>query len=144
MTPEEFQQQYPACVAIPVQWGEQDGFGHVNNAVFIRWFESARIQFIQLIDVPLTTKGVGPILAAVNCNFKFQVKYPDTILSGARVTKIGNSSLAIQHAIYSSAQSQIVANGDSTVVIFDYQNQKSSKIEGDIRSRIERFLPKST
>jgi len=128
MNEAEFRARYPAITEIPVQWGEQDGFGHVNNAVFIRWFESARIQLMNLIQVPLTIHGVGPILAAVKCDFLHQVKYPDTILSAARVTRIGRSSLAIQHAIFSTARGEVVANGDSTVVMFDYQAQKSSPL----------------
>ena len=44
MNEQEFIEHYPATVDIPVQWGEQDGFGHINNAVFIRWLEASRIQ----------------------------------------------------------------------------------------------------
>lgn len=139
MTEEEFRNTYPATVSVPVHWGEQDGFGHVNNVVFIRWFESARIEHMNLIGVRLTTEGVGPILAAVNCNFRLQVRYPDTILSGARITRIGRSSMSIEHAVYSTAQSAVVADGDSTVVMFDYQNQASSPITAEIRAVIERL-----
>lgn len=137
----EFRQLYPACVDIPVQWGEQDGFGHVNNAVFIRWLEAARIRYMTLLDVELTTQGVGPILAAVCCNFRLQVRYPDTIVSGARITKIGRSSLTIEHAVWSSAQSAVAADGDSTVVMFDYGQQKSSTIGDEVRSKIEELQP---
>ena len=137
-TESEFRATYPAIVSIPVHWGEQDGFGHVNNAVFIRWFESARIEHMNLIEVELTTEGVGPILAAVSCDFRLQVKYPDTVLSGARIVRIGNSSLKIEHAIFSTAQSAVVAEGDSTVVMFDYEKQKSSPICDEKLALIER------
>ena len=141
MTEEEFRAIYPAIVAIPVQWGEQDGFGHVNNAVFIRWFESARIEYMNLINVALTTDGIGPILAAVSCNFRLQVKYPDTVLSGARIIRIGRSSVGIEHAMFSNAQGDVAADGDSTVVMFDYENQNSSPLSDEVKAAIAKAQP---
>ena len=138
---EEFCNRFPARVDIPVQWGEQDGFGHVNNAVFIRWLEASRIRLINLLDVELKTQGVGPILASVSCNFRRQVKFPDTITSGARVTKIGRSSLQVEHGVWSETQRAMVAEGDSTVVLFNYELQKSSRIPDELRQKIAFLHP---
>lgn len=134
---------FNATVTIPVQWGEQDGFGHINNMHFIRWFESARIKYLQQCGVELTTEGVGPILAAVSCNYRLQVKYPDTIVVGARVIRIGRSSLGIEHQLWSERHGAVAADGDSTVVMFDYSNQCSSPIDDTLRRRIEKIEGKS-
>lgn len=139
MTEIEFRSKFPAQVEIPVHWGEQDGFGHVNNAVFIRWLEAARIRFMTLIGVELTRDGTGPILAAVSCNFRQQVKFPDTVVSGARVIKTGRSSLQIEHGIWSLAGGVLVADGESTVVMFDYRNQQSSPIPANLREKIAKI-----
>ncbi len=139
MSEEELRLRYPAVVEIPVQWGEQDGFGHVNNAVFVRWFESSRIEYLRLLGISLNTGGVGPILAAVTCNFRCQVTYPDSILIGARVSQIGNSSVGMHHAAWSRQQGKIVADGDSTVVMFDYELQKSSPLDLATRQAITRL-----
>ena len=58
---------YSAIISIPIQWGDQDAFGHVNNTVPIRWFESSRIAFLDACGLGemMTGEGVGPILAAV-------------------------------------------------------------------------------
>ena len=141
MNHEEFCDRFPARVDIPVQWGEQDGFGHINNAVFIRWLEASRIRLINLLDVELKTQGVGPILASVSCNFRLQVKFPDTITSAARVTKMGRSSLQVEHAVWSQAQGAVVAEGDSTVVLFNYEHQESSRIPDDLRQKIAAMHP---
>lgn len=135
--------EFPATVAIPVQWGEQDGFGHINNMHFIRWFESARIKYLEQCGARLTTDGVGPILAAVSCNYRLQVKYPDTITVGARVTRIGRSSIGIEHQLWSETHGAVAAEGDSTVVMFDYENQCSSPISDEIKQRIEQLEGKS-
>ena len=128
---------FPVTVEQPVQWGEQDGFGHINNMYFIRWFESARIAYLAKCGVELTTDGVGPILAAVKCNFRRQVKYPATVIVGSRITRIGRSSMSMEHAMWNKATGELVADGDSTVVMFDYQNQKSAEVSVNTRQRIE-------
>lgn len=135
--PEKLLSDFPVTISQPVQWGEQDGFGHVNNMHFIRWFESSRIAYLLKSEIELTSKGVGPILASVSCNFRKQVKYPDTVIVGARVTRIGRSSVAIEHQVWSQHHQAIAAEGDSTVVLFDYQNQCSFEIPADVRNRIE-------
>jgi acyl-CoA thioester hydrolase len=137
--PERPLPEFPATVTLPVQWGEQDGFGHINNMHFIRWFESARIAYMSQCGVQLTTQGVGPILAAVNCNYRLQVKYPDTIVVGARVTRLGRSSIQIEHQLWSVSHQAVAADGDSTVVMFDYENQASSPLTDELRETIRKL-----
>src|SRR4029078_12793433 len=92
----------PLVIDLPIQWGDQDAFGHVNNTVYFRWFESARIKYLERIDLSEQTAGtLGPILAAVSCNYRRQVKYPDHVVIGARITRIGRSSLAMAYSVWS-------------------------------------------
>jgi acyl-CoA thioester hydrolase len=128
---------FPVTIVQPVQWGEQDGFGHINNIHFIRWFESARIAYLGKCGVELTMEEVGPILAAVSCNYRRQVKFPDTVTVGARVVRIGRSSMTIEHQLWSEQLQAVAAEGDSTVVLFDYQNQQSIEIPPELRTKIE-------
>jgi len=134
---------FPVTISQPVQWGEQDGFGHVNNMHFIRWFESARIAYLIKCEVELTNHGIGPILAAVKCNYLKQVNYPDNVIVGARVTRIGRSSMTIEHQLWSEQLQAVAAEGDSTVVMFDYETQTSFEISPELRSRIEAIENKS-
>jgi len=136
---------YPVIIALPVQWGDQDAFGHVNNVVYFRWCESARIEYgnrIGLTDL-LATQQIGPILANISCNYRRQLKYPDTVQVGARITRIGRSSLTMEHAIFSEVQQALVADGTSTIVTFDYAANKSISVPDVIRSAIEHREGKS-
>ena len=137
MSQKEIAKGFPAYVSQPVQWGEQDGFGHINNMHFIRWFETARIALLEKCGFEITARGVGPILAAVSCNYRQQVKYPDTIITAAKITKVGRSSMQIEHALWSVNKGEVAADGDSTVVLFDYDAQKSFPISDELRKRIE-------
>ena len=129
--------EFPVTIMQPVQWGEQDGLGHVNNMHFIRWFESARIVYLRKCGIQLTVEGIGPILAAVSCNFRRQVKYPDTVTVGTRVIGIGRSSMKLEHQLWSEQLQAVAAEGDSTVVLFNYQSQESFPIPPELRAKIE-------
>ena len=127
---------FPVTFSIPVQWGEQDGFGHVNNVVYLRWCETARIYYLERIGLTRERhNGVGPILAHLDCNFRKPVTFPDTVHIGARVTKLGNSSFQMEHAIFSD-ELGLVAEADSTLVVYDYSTGKTSPIPAEVRAAI--------
>jgi acyl-CoA thioester hydrolase len=130
---------YPVVVTLPLQWGDQDAFGHVNNTLPIRWFETARVAYLEQSGMSqmMQTGGIGPILASVTCNYRRQLHYPDRISIGARIAKIGRSSMIMEHAVYSEKLGAIAADGTSTVVIFDYEANRTTRIPADIRKAFE-------
>jgi acyl-CoA thioester hydrolase len=132
---------FPVAILLPVQWGDQDAFGHVNNTVYFRWCESARIEYLDKLGLSelMRSEGIGPILAAMACNYRSPVTYPDQVQIGARITRLGRSSLTMEHRICSEAQGQVVADATSTIVVFDYNRQASHPIPDDIRQIIERL-----
>ena len=136
---------YNLVVRWPVQWGDQDAFQHVNNIIYIRWFETARIEYGVRVGLAalMEREQIGPILASITCQFRRPVTYPDTVQIGARVTRLGRSSFSMEHRIYSEAAGAIVAEGDSTIVVFDYRTQKSHAIPDAIRQAIETLEKKS-
>ena len=82
---------WPVSVEFPVHWGDMDSFGHVNNAVYLTWFESARIAYFREIRQEIATPdGVGPILAHMEIDYHLPVEYPDTVRCEATVTSLGN------------------------------------------------------
>jgi acyl-CoA thioester hydrolase len=129
---------FPVVITIPVQWGDQDAFGHVNNTIYLRWFESARIAYLERIGVLdlHEAENVGPILASIACDYRRPVTYPDTVLVGARVTRIGRSSFSMEHACASQALQGIAAEGKSTLVLFDYHKEKSHQLPEKLRRAI--------
>lgn len=140
---------YPVLVAIPVQWGDQDAFGHVNNIVFFRWIESSRIAYCSQVGlygqggegstaVPpatLPTKA-DLILAAASCDYRRPVVFPDTVMVGARTSRVGNSSITMEHAVFSMSQQQLAAEGKATVVYYDYAAGRSRPLPDRIRKAI--------
>ncbi len=131
--------EFPVVVIQPVQWGEQDALGHVNHVTYFRWYESARIAYflkIGLMDMHKHER-IGPILASVTNDYRRQINYPDTVHIGVRITRIGRSSLGMEHKIYSQNDRALAAEGTSTLVVFDYQTNTSHAVPARIRHAIE-------
>jgi acyl-CoA thioester hydrolase len=129
---------FPIVVSIPVQWGEQDMFGHVNNVYYLRWCESARIEYLNRIAIFDWIKrgNTGPIMANVSCNFRKPVVHPDTVHIGAKVTKIGRTSFTMEHVLVSDRLG-VVADSTSVLVMYDYSAGKPHPLPEEIRAAIE-------
>jgi acyl-CoA thioester hydrolase len=124
-----------------VQWGEQDAFGHVNNVVPLRWFESARIAYIEQSGLSgmMGDDELGPIVASITCHYRRQINYPDTLHIGAKISRIGRSSFAMEHAVYSTASGAIAVDGETVVVIFNYATQRPVRVPDAIREAMARM-----
>jgi len=132
---------FPVVVTLPLLWGDMDALGHVNNTVYLRWCETARVDYLMRVGLwqMLSAERVGPIMASVSCDYEQPLNYPDTVHVGARVTRIGNSSFRMEHRIVSHALGVVAATGDSTLVVLDYNQKKPVPVPAHIRKAIERL-----
>src|SRR3569623_1335479 len=114
---------HPMSLRVVVQWGDQDMFGHVNNTVYFRWMESARIEYFYRAALGefMSNTGIGPILASIKSDYKRQVKFTDTLLVSCSDPAIGRTSIKMTHFIYSEAHQAVAAVGESTIVMFNYE-----------------------
>lgn len=129
---------YPVFNEIPIAWGDMDAFQHVNNVVYFRHFESARISYferIKFIEV-MNKTGIGPILASTQCRYKIPLTYPDKITVGAKVDTIEKDRFIMKYAVFSHKHNNLAASGEGVLVTFDYQNNKKALIPDEIRKRI--------
>jgi acyl-CoA thioester hydrolase len=129
----------PTQMAIPVAWGEMDAFGHVNNVVYFRWFETGRMSLFAELGVSLRDidEGCGPILAETNCSFRKPVTFPDTVTVHTSISRIGTKSFGMRYRIESEALGETVAEGEGTLVWYDYAKGQTSPIPDDLRARLE-------
>src|SRR4051812_1913080 len=81
---------FPVVVVQDVAWGDMDAYQHVNNVVYFRYFENARLEYLRRLgwsDLKEAT-GLGPILAATQARFRRALTYPDAIAVGARAERV--------------------------------------------------------
>lgn len=131
---------FPVRVKIPVAWGEMDAYGHVNNIYYLRYFESARIQYFQEIglhDLKSQT-GIGPILAQTTCRYLKPLKFPDQITVGAKVKSMSKSSFVMEHVIISEKMG-ISATGEGVIVMYDYNQSAKAELPGMVKEAIDKL-----
>jgi acyl-CoA thioester hydrolase len=132
--------RFPVEVPIRVQWGDMDALGHVNNARYFTWFESARIALFERLRLDSTgTPEVGPILARTSCDFLAPVTYPAELVAGTRISRLGNTSFGMEYALrrVSPEPERTVARGEGVIVLIDYRSGATLPIPDDLRAALE-------
>jgi len=130
--------EFPIVVEVPVAWGDMDAFRHVNNVVYLRWFETARIALFEAVGWrhTLEASGVGPILARTSCVFRAPVTFPDTIWVGARIEDLGVDRFTMIYRVVSKGLDRIAAEGDGRIVSFDYAKGRKAPLPEAIRAAL--------
>jgi len=121
-----------------VHWGEMDAYGHVNNTVFFRYFETARIAFLERCGLLETydEHRVGAILHSTDCRFRLPLLYPDTVLIGARTLEVGEDRFTMGYRIVSQQQNGIAADGTGVIVCYDYANDRKVALPAAVREGV--------
>ena len=127
----------PVRISIPVAWGEQDLFGHLNNVVYFRYFENVRMYFLERIGVLRShrEKGLGVILASTTCDFERPVTWPARLTVATGCSRIGKTSFTMRYEV-SDEHGQVVATGTSVQVMYDYNIGSKVPVPDDIRAAI--------
>lgn len=117
-----------------VAWGDMDAFGHVNNVVYYEYAQSARIHYLQQVD--MFNEKSYTVLASSSCQYLRPVQFPDTVLIGIRAKKIGNTSLTHEYVYFSEKQQQVVATMETVIVFFDEKGEQKQPISDEQRQRL--------
>ena len=132
-------ESFPVIIEIPVQWGEMDAYGHVNNTVLFRYFESARISYLERCGFieSYESNKIGAILHSTDCRFRRALHHPDSVLVGARVIQIDEDRFTMAYVVVSRKWNEIVAEGTGIIVSFNYESRSKAPLPRMVRDRIE-------
>ncbi len=135
---EEFLTEFPVVIELPVVWGEMDAFQHVNNVVYFRYMETARIAYFRAMNYMkiMEETGMGPILASTQCRYRYPLTYPDTVSVGARATDLEADRFRMVYRIVSHRHRRIAAEGDAVIVSYDYRNHTKAPLPEAVRRYI--------
>lgn len=122
---------YPVITEIPVAWGgEMDALNHVNNVVYFRYLETARIEYfreIALMD-EIQNTGIGPVLGETSCRYKLPVTYPDTLYVGSRVSELKDDRFTMEYEIVSKKLGAVTSSGTAKVVMFNFKTNLKANL----------------
>ncbi len=138
---QELLKSFPVVVEIPVIWGDMDSFQHLNNVIYFRYFESARIQYFEAVGLMDIVKqlGVGPILGSTSCRYRTPLTYPDTVYVGAKITEMHEKRFTMEYLIVSEQHPETVAEGSGVVICYNYQKNQSTQIPEVVHHAIEKL-----
>ena len=126
---------------IPIRWGDMDAMGHVNNTVYFRYMEQARIGwFDALVPEAEAWKTTGLVIANASCNFKRPINYPGTVEVKVYVGVPGGSSVPTYYELRVDQEPAIYADGEATVVFIDMRSQKPIRIPDEIRDLLKEAI----
>ena len=121
---------------IAIRWGDMDAMGHVNNTVYFRFMEQARISwFDALVPDGEAWKSTGIVVANASCNFKRAMNYPGTVEVKVYTEPPGGSSVATYYEML--IDGELYADGAATVVFVDPEKQKPMRIPERVRSLMQ-------
>lgn len=110
---------------LPVQWGNMDAAQHVNNTVYLRWIESARIEmFKKMHGGEFEFKKIVPILAWQDCKYIFPVTYPDTVVISLEILELMEDRVLCEGKIYSKKHDRLAAISKTLLMAYDMEELK--------------------
>lgn len=126
--------EYPIVHEQNVAWGDMDAFGHVNNVMYYRYIESARINYFDALNI--FEQKVLTVVASNQCKYLRPVFYPDQLKIAVRVDELRNSAMRMTYQLFSTAQNALVATAEAVIVCVDQENMQKAAIPEDIREKI--------
>lgn len=111
---------------IPLRWGDLDAMNHLNNTLYFRLMEEARISWFLANDMMAKPRGDGPILASASCDFLKPMTYPCNAVVTQTVVRVGRSSMDLDLTIEDDADPPVpYATGRNVLVWMNYSSGKS-------------------
>jgi len=138
---------YNFVIFIPVQFGNVDGMGHLNNVSYFTFLETARIEyFIHVMEIKEQSPALQDmpfILAAQSINYRLPAFYREMLMVGLRTSWVRRSSFGFDFQMVDVASKRLVAEGNGTHVTFDYRANRTIPVPDEWVARFEAYEGRS-
>jgi acyl-CoA thioester hydrolase len=141
-TPEKPQPEgragYKAFRTIATRWMDNDPYGHVNNVVYYSWFDSAvNAHLIEQGALDIHHGGTIGLVVETQCNYFAPVEFPQSVETGIRVARIGQSSVRYEVGIFLQGGELTVAKGHFVHVYVDRASRRPAPLPARLKSVLE-------
>jgi|TARA_B100000315_G_scaffold252755_2_gene290210 acyl-CoA thioester hydrolase len=142
---EDLLKGFPVVVEQPLNWGDMDMHGHINNVWLFRYIENARIAYYEAIGKHQHEQASGTsfVLAATSCTFKSALVYPDVAVVGARIEEILTDRAVMGYRVVSREHHRVAAEARATLVSYDYAKGEKVVFPEVLTQRIHALEGKS-
>ena len=122
---------------MPIRWGDMDAYGHVNNTVYFRYMEQARVEWLEEMQIEVRPGGLGPVIINASCTFLVPMNYPGLVEVKTFAGQPGRSSVQTYVEMRIVGESVLYAEGAAKVVWMDTQTGKSASIPEHVRAVLD-------
>jgi len=120
---------------ITTRWMDNDAYGHVNNVVYYSWFDTVVNEFLVAHGVlDIEHSRVIGLVIETQCNYFASVAFPEKVVAGLRVAKLGNSSVRYEVGIFREDEESASAQGHFVHVYVDRESRRPSAIPENMRT----------
>ena len=141
MTARPTRDQYAVMRPIPTRWADNDVYGHVNNAAYYGFFDTAVNAWLieqGLLDTA-ASDAIG-LVVETGCRYHTSLSFPETIEAALRVARLGTSSVRYELALFSQGAAEAAADGHFVHVYVDRETRRPTPIPADIRTALEGLI----
>jgi acyl-CoA thioester hydrolase len=117
-----------------VRFRDLDAMGHVNNAVFLTYIESARVAFLQQLGAAATPQDMSIIVARIEIDFRAPVGFGEEVEIAVRASRFGGKSFDLDYEL--RVGGAVVAEAKSVLVAYDYGKGEAIEIPDDWREKL--------
>jgi len=116
-------------------WGDMDGLRHINNAKYLTYMETARLDLYSQIghDLAIWNQETSSILASMEVNYLGQAVHPSEFEIGQRITKIGTKSYDILTAIFKKSKEIPILQANFILVSMNYNTGKTIPVPDEFK-----------
>ncbi len=137
MNPDQASGVLLSTLRFAIRWGDMDAMAHVNNTLYLRYFEESRVSWSQSRGMRLPAEGTGMILAKVSVTFRKPVSYPANVVVNLYAGRVGGASFTLQQTLTVEGETEPSATGDCVIVWYDYVKNKAVPVPEKLRAMLD-------
>ena len=117
-----------------VRFRDLDVMGHVNNAVFLTYIESARVAYLQDLGAAATLQDMSIIVARIEIDFRAPVGFGEEVEISVHASRFGGKSFDLEYVL--SVGGTVVAEAKSVLVSYDYDKGEAVELPDEWREKL--------
>jgi len=137
----ETRENFAHFLEIPTRWGDNDQYGHVNNAKYHTYFEMLSMHYLEVVSgLDCGSGAVKPYTVENLCRYHASLAFPDIVEAGLRIGRLGNSSARYEIGLFAKGREPICATGYFVDVFVDAASERPTAIPAEFRAALERLI----
>jgi acyl-CoA thioester hydrolase len=126
-----------------VEFNDLDAAGHVNNATYLAYLETSRIDYLRHVLAIDRLEDLAVIVARIEIDFRAPAFFGETLEIGARVQQVRTKSFDMEHEVRAE-DGRLVAESSTVLVAYDYERGETRLVPEAWRQRIETYEARSS